>query len=477
MLQLLNFSRTKISMLTNLKDFHIVETLDGNETLYFSLPILDSQNTDIKLEYYIQNEKNRYVVKEKHSAGDWYDYVCQLDLDDFRNTQSGPNGVLTLSSVLSTVCVSASKTWTYTCPSTTAKYINTQGLSLLECVKLAISEFGMEAKFDSINRIITVKKTIGEDKGCYFIEGLNLKKIDIDSDTNNLITLLTPFGKNGLDIWSINDHKYYVENYSYTSKEIHAFWSDARYTDAASLKTAAEDKLAELCRPATTYSVDIVDLASANPDYSILSYSIGDTVTLFNRKENQRQTHRIVEIDKYPEEPHRNKCQLSSRAYSIIDVQKQAFKSTDSLQGKVGITKANGDGTVSTAIPGTDYQTPITAGTDYVAPSYFDYTVSPEMTMLNGASSMGYGGYNIIYKSGNFCIALLAFTCSSALSNNTIIANIPYGFTPSGISIISPACVSSNIGSISVTSAGIIRATGRLSAGSYQVSIPYICAN
>ena len=136
------------------------------------------------------------------------------------------------------------------------------------------------------------------------------------------------------------------------------------------------------------------------------------------------------------------------------------------IDGLSGIVKATG-GTLGAA----------TAGTDYIAPSYFDYTVSSEMTMLNGASSMGYGGYNRIYKSGNFCIALLAFTCSSALSNNTIIANIPYGFTPSGISIISPACVSSNIGSISVTSAGIIRATGSLSAGSYQVSIPYICAN
>ena len=465
MLQLLNFSRTKISMLTNLKDFHIVETLDGNETLYFSLPILDSQNTDIKLEYYIQNEKNRYVVKEKHSAGDWYDYVCQLDLDDFRNTQPGPNGVLTLSSVLSTVCVSASKTWTYTCPSTTAKYINTQGLSLLECVKLAISEFGMEAKFDSINRIITVKKTIGEDKGCYFIEGLNLKKIDIDSDTNNLITLLTPFGKNGLDIWSINDHKYYVENYSYTSKEIHAFWSDARYTDAASLKTAAEDKLAELCRPATTYSVDIVDLASANPDYSILSYSIGDTVTLFNRKENQRQTHRIVEIDKYPEEPHRNKCQLSSRAYSIIDVQKQAFKSTDSLQGMVGITKANGDGTVSKA----------TAGTDYVAPSYFSQATPVGLTMINGAASQGW--YNVVYKSGNIGMVLLAITVSSTqgIANNTTIANLPTGYYAWQPAMVNPSGNASNTGAIGVIN-GIVRVSGILAKGSYTCCIPYIIA-
>lgn len=465
MLQLLNFSRTKISMLTNLKDYHIVETLDGNETLYFSLPISDSQNTNIKLEYYVQNEKNRYVIKEKHSAGDWYDYVCQLDLDDFRNTQSGPNGVLTLSSVLSTVCVSASKTWTYTCPSTTAKYINTQGLSLLECVKLVISEFGMEAKFDSINRIITVKKTIGEDKGCYFIEGLNLKKIDIDSDTNNLITLLTPFGENGLDIWSINDHKYYVENYSYTSKEIHAFWSDARYTDAASLKTAAEDKLAELCRPATTYSVDIVDLASANPDYSILSYSIGDTVTLFNRKENQRQTHRIVEIDKYPEEPHRNKCQLSSRAYSIIDVQKQAFKSTDSLQGMVGITKANGDGTVSTA----------TAGTDYVAPSYFSQATPVSLTMINGAASQGW--YNVVYKSGNVGLVLLAITVSSSsgIANNTTIANLPTGYYAWQPAMVNPSGNASNTGAIGVINR-IVRVSGILAKGSYTCCIPYIIA-
>lgn len=462
MLQLLNFSRTKISMLTNLKDYHIVETLDGNETLYFSLPISDSQNTNIKLEYYVQNEKNRYVIKEKHSAGDWYDYVCQLDLDDFRNTQSGPNGVLTLSSVLSTVCVSASKTWTYTCPSTTAKYINTQGLSLLECVKLVISEFGMEAKFDSINRIITVKKTIGEDKGCYFIEGLNLKKIDIDSDTNNLITLLTPFGENGLDIWSINDHKYYVENYSYTSKEIHAFWSDARYTDAASLKTAAEDKLAELCRPATTYSVDIVDLASANPDYSILSYSIGDTVTLFNRKENQRQTHRIVEIDKYPEEPHRNKCQLSSRAYSIIDVQKQAFKSTDSLQGMVGITKANGDGTVSTA----------TAGTDYVAPSYFTASQQPVTWNTSAFSSQGWWGYS--RKRGNMCTVSLAFKCTSAQSNGTTICTLPTGMYSYSAMIVNVQ----DSTSVKVSIEGsTVKVNGSMPAGSYQVCITYICSD
>lgn len=473
MLQLLNFSRTKISMLTNLKDYHIVETLDGNETLYFSLPIEDSQNMNIKLEYYVQNEKNRYVIKEKHSSGDWYDYVCQLDLDDFRNGQSGPNGTITLSTILSAVCSSAEKAWTYTCPSTTAKYINTQGLSLLDCIKLGISEFGMEFKFDSINRIITVKKIIGEDKGCYFIEELNLKKLDIDSDTNNLITRLEPTGKDLLDIWSINNHKYYVENYSYTNKVIHAFWLDERYTDSESLKTAAEYKLAELCRPATTYSVDIVDLASASMEYAdILSYELGDTVTLFNRKENQKQTHRIVEIDSYPEEPHRNTCQLSSRAYSIIGVQKQAFKSTDSLKGKVGITKANGDGTVSTAKAGTDYQTPITAGTDYVAPSYFTASQQPVTWNTSAFSSQGWWGYS--KKRGNMCTVSLAFKCTSAQSHGTTICTLPSGYY-SYSAIIQNVMDSTSV-KVSIEGS-TVKVNGSMPAGSYQVCITYICSD
>ena len=361
MIKLLDFSCSAISILTNVKDYHIVETLDGNETLYFSLPIEDSQNTNIQLEYYVQNEKNRYVIKEKHSSGDWYEYVCQLDLDDFRNIYKNTIGTYTLGTLLSDACLASGNGWTYSYVSTPSKYVEGAYCSNLDEIKEFIAYFGYEAKYDNINKFITVEQQLGYDKGCYFIEELNLKKLDIDSDTNNLITRLEPIGKDGLSISSVNGGLNYVSNNTYTSKIIYGVWTDERYTDAASLKSAAQSKLSELCKPATTYSVDVVDLASASMEYAdILSYELGDTVTLFNRKENQKQTHRIVEIDKYPEEPHRNKCQLSSKAYSIIGVQKRSFKSTDSLQGKVGITKSNGDGTVSTAVAGTDYATPTT---------------------------------------------------------------------------------------------------------------------
>ena len=473
MIKLMDSSRTVISMLTNVKDYHIVETLDGNETLYFSLPIEDAQNTNIKLEYYVQNEKNRYVIKEKHSAGDWYDYVCQLDLDDFRNIYKNTIGTYTLSTLVYYACIGTGTGWTHSTVATTAKYVEGDYQSNLDELKSFIAYFGCEAKFDTINKIINVVNQLGEDKGCYFIEELNLKKLDIDSDTNNLITRLEPIGKDGLSISSVNSGLNYVSNNTYTSKIIYGVWQDERYTNASQLKTDATAKLAELCKPATTYSVDVVDLASASMEYAdILSYELGDTVTLFNRKENQKQTHRIIEIDKYPEEPHRNKCQLSSRAYSIIGVQKQSFKSTDSLQGKVGITKANGDGTVSTAKAGTDYQTPITAGTDYVAPSYFT-NQQVSLTLLNGVTSQGW--YNVVYKSGNVGLVLLAIKATSNVSNGTTIANLPAGYSAYSISQAHPTGNTSNNGAIGVNGS-VVRVVGLLSAGTYQVAIPYIIA-
>lgn len=354
-------------MLQNLKDYHIVETLDGNETLYFSLPIKDSQNNDIKLEYYVQNEKNRYVLKEKHSNGDWYDYVCQLDVDDLKISSSiyasgysfygsAYDFCLALESDIYSI---SGKTWSVeTDIPDGEKDVSGSDSNMLGYLTNGAEVFGAEIKIDSINKKIYFNQKIGEDKGAYFIDELNLKKIEIDSNTNDLITRLIPIGADRLTISNINGGVPYVENKTYTTKNIYASWVDERYTDAESLKADAESKLSELCKPLTTYTANIIDLASANPEYNILSYSIGDTVTLFNRKENQKQTHRIVEIDSYPEEPHRNTCQLSSKAYSIIGVQKRSFKSTDSIQGKVGITKANGDGTVSTAVAGTDYATP-----------------------------------------------------------------------------------------------------------------------
>ncbi len=166
-----------------------------------------------------------------------------------------------------------------------------------------------------------------------------------------------------------------------------------------------------------------------------------------------------------------------------------------------GILKGNGNGSVTSATAGTDYATPAqvntkqnmiyasgilkgngagtisaaTAGTDYVAPSYFSQATPVSLTMINGAASQGW--YNVVYKSGNVGLVLLAITVSSSsgIANNTTIANLPTGYYAWQVAMVNPSGNASNTGAIGVIN-GIVRVSGILAKGSYTCCIPYIIA-
>lgn len=113
-----------------------------------------------------------------------------------------------------------------------------------------------------------------------------------------------------------------------------------------------------------------------------------------------------------------------------------------------------------------------TAGTDYVAPSYFT-NQQVSLTLLNGVTSQGW--YNVVYKSGNVGLVLLAIKATSNVSNGTTIANLPAGYSAYSISQAHPTGNTSNNGAIGVNGS-VVRVVGLLSAGTYQVAIPYIIA-
>ena len=134
------------------------------------------------------------------------------------------------------------------------------------------------------------------------------------------------------------------------------------------------------------------------------------------------------------------------------------------IDGLSGIEKATG-GTLGAA----------TAGTDYVAPSYFSQATPVGLTMINGAASQGW--YNVVYKSGNVGLVLLAITVSSSsgIANNTTIANLPTGYYAWQPAMVCPSGNASNTGAIGVIN-GIVRVSGILAKGSYTCCIPYIIA-
>ncbi len=169
-----------------------------------------------------------------------------------------------------------------------------------------------------------------------------------------------------------------------------------------------------------------------------------------------------------------------------------SFHDDVQIDGLSGIIKA-ASGKLSSAVSGSDYATPsqvsakqnmitvsgilkgagsgsvtsATAGTDYIAPSYGQ----ANLTLLNGITSQGW--YNLVYKCGNVGLVLLAITARSNVSNNTTIANLPSGYTAYSISQAHPTGNTSNNGAIGVNG-NVVRVVGQLTAGSYQVAVPYI---
>lgn len=175
--------------------------------------------------------------------------------------------------------------------------------------------------FDTINKKIYCIKPQNNTTptGTYFTDELNLTDITFKGSSSGLVTKLYAFGKDGLDISSVNGGKRYIENHTYTDKVIVAIWRDDRYTDPQSLFDDAVVKLATLAVPERSYTAKVIDLAKLFPELydEILNYDLYDVVTLIDRKRKTRINHRIVEVREYPADFTLNTVTMSTVAGKV----------------------------------------------------------------------------------------------------------------------------------------------------------------
>lgn len=175
--------------------------------------------------------------------------------------------------------------------------------------------------FDTINKIIYCIKPQNNTTptGTYFTDELNLTDMTFKGSSSGLVTKLYAFGKDGLDISSVNGGKRYIENHTYTDKVIVAIWRDDRYTDPQSLFDDAVVKLATLAVPERSYTAKVIDLAKLFPELydEILNYDLYDVVTLIDRKRKTRINHRIVEVREYPADYTLNTVTMSTIAGKV----------------------------------------------------------------------------------------------------------------------------------------------------------------
>lgn len=317
---------------------------DSDATLDFSYPANGRYAEYIENENYIQTEHAEYVIKSV-KPGDTYITVSAVqnieELEGDIEIYTCKRKALDLAI---TELLEGTGWRVVYCDIERRRSITKTYCSRWEVIKRAKSVYKAECVVDSINKTLSFYEQYGEDRGAYFIEDLNLRKIAPEITSYDFCTQILPIGKNGLTIGSVNGGVDILENHEYSKKNILRIWKDERYTVAEELKEDAQYKLEEMSKPYCSYSADVIDLASAYPDlYGVLSYWYGDVVTLVSRRTGIRIKQRIVKLTAYMHEPQKNTCEISNTRLDFIEIQKEAEEQTEAMTSGLGT-----DGSVST---------------------------------------------------------------------------------------------------------------------------------
>lgn len=333
MLQLFDFNHNKIHGLTKYKELKRESTLDGDEILSFLYPQKDEKYKDIKEECYIRTRDNEYVIKEANIKDDWTEFICKVNVEALKGKAIDRFETIGETCIDAVNLALAGTGWSIgDCDVTKRRTVRKNNVHSYEVLQEVRRVYRCDLKFDAINKKVYIYQSMGEDKGVYFKDKLNLKGLEVQSNSYDYCTRLIPIGKDGLRISEINDGKDYVENYQYTNKIITAYWEDNRYTVVENLKEDAIERLNEISKPRRAYKADIIDLAKANEKYKdVLDYSLGDTITLLSKDKRVKEKQRIVKLIEYPDEPEKNTCEIANRVSSLEDMQVDFIETTDTV--------------------------------------------------------------------------------------------------------------------------------------------------
>ena len=341
MLRLYDTAKSFISYLMNYEELYIETDLNtADKTLAFTY----LSPGVLRNEYYIETDMDRYVIKELHPAADGTDVICQLDLEaleadvisqftaENKTIQQMANAALVGTGWTATVETAISE------KTRSVQTFNARPRQIIEKIRDA---FICEFYYDTVNKAVYFCEERGEYKGAYLRRGLNLSKLSTTMDSYDYYTRILPIGKDGLRIGSVNNGSDYLTNFQYSNKVRTYVWEDSDYESAADLKEDAIKKLADLSKPKVSYSVDIRDLAKMSERYSLLAFSIGDTVDIVDGVTGVRDSQRIVKLKEYPDNPTKNSCELSNTVLTFEEMQNRLRKSAEAWEDST-----NADGTI-----------------------------------------------------------------------------------------------------------------------------------
>lgn len=316
----------------NMDDYYLRELASGLDEVVFNISIHDPVYPLIEEEASIRDrDQQTYLIKQIDAGSDTAKVVAQLDLDDLRAVvYPAINGTYSIDRILQNVVNNTE--WTYEDKSQMSQTVRLDLIGVTPVdIAITLAELLPAAvRFDTVNKKLTLlNPKLNEPVGAFATTDLNLRALNYKGKSNGFATRLYAAGADGLTFAAINNGKEYIDNNEYSARVVAAYWKDDRYTDAQSLLTAAEEKLAQMAIPARSYDCDVVDLKATNPGlYNFQDFSLFSVVKLIDKNRNTAINHQVVERWTYPYYPEKNKVILST---SPPKIQNQITQLTQSI--------------------------------------------------------------------------------------------------------------------------------------------------
>lgn len=329
MLQLYTDSGQHVGALVACKDQHVKHALACDEkTLYFSYPVTGPYLHEIKVEAYVRTKSDEFVIKEVGGASDdgWVSVTAAMNTEGIENCvfAGGFEAVEKTVAEVLTQALEDSEWSVGTSQITKKRTIRKEDdCNAWDVLEQCVSTYRAEVELDTLNKVINIFEARGQNRGVFFMEGVNLQRLEYVRDSYDFFTEIIPIGKDGLTLLSDPDDPVLIlTNYTYSHKRVKRIWRDERYTNVNTLREDAVAKLAEACQPLSSYSTTVKDLSKSSVEHpDFFAYEVGDTITLISKKTGIKEQQRIVTVDEY-EDNTDNTVELNTAAKSFAQMQK-----------------------------------------------------------------------------------------------------------------------------------------------------------
>ncbi len=318
MLKIYDTDYNYVSSIDIVKDLCITSTLkEGFNTLSFKLPLTDEYLAMIGEEYYVEIDDYSYVIKEINlGRNDFIQIFCNPNIEDLKyNLMSVFDAVdINIEQAIQRLFVQSHCGWSLQYNSTLRQDRVEYRLATMTPYEILLKikeDFSLEYWFDTKNKILKVFDYIGANRGTYFSNDKRLKLLNKQCNSYDYITVIYPIGKNGIMIGPVNNGSNILENYQYSNKYKPIYWiqEDIEFMDQ--LKMAAEAYLDYYSMPIRSYNLEL----SALPPET----QIGDNIILVDKIKRTKQKQRVVKIVRYPNNPERDKVELSNQIVNFAE--------------------------------------------------------------------------------------------------------------------------------------------------------------